>query len=155
MSEQTEEEVTGLQLEEEKESYIDEGVDPPDTVAPQELAKDEPTKDTGTVVVTLSELHRYKLEALESRPKMLKNRILADIERKHAVMVQVEYQKVCGGDDLLKAYEFQQNKGVNEILDELEPTIPEGYAFGKLEHETGMATARFAPATRGQRLPVE
>jgi hypothetical protein len=104
------------------------------------------------VSMPLSELHRSKLELMELRVSSLVKPIQDALVRKYQELLRVDLEQILTTDPVIVAAKKAQSAYVNEVLDEIESLLPEGYAVHMLSHETGNAEATYNPEQRGKRL---
>jgi len=111
-----------------------------------------PVGEKVDVSVPLTELQRYKLEALEGRVTALVGPVREALAKKYQQMLNEELQTVITTHPAIVSAQKERDAYVDEVLSAVEPQLPEGYAVFMLSHEKGEAHARFSPEQRGKRL---
>lgn len=104
--------------------------------------------------VPLTELQRYKLEALELRVSTVLEPIKHQLAAKYNELMQQEFARVKAADARIIEACRARDAYVNEVLDSAEQQAPDGYAAILVSHETGQVEMSYNPAQRGKRLPV-
>lgn len=110
------------------------------------------SKQTGNVPLT--ELQCRKLEAAELNVTLVKERIVAEVQRKYAVLQAIESRERLAASVEVRAANMRLDAVTNEVLGELTQALPEGHAAVLLEWEKGLAHTEYNPAQATQRLPA-
>lgn len=111
------------------------------------------TDSKDPIEVELSELHRYKLEAAETQAKLVKERLIAEITRKHDVLRALEVKQALDTSAQVRVTELRINAVTNEVIEALKKELPDGYALKMLSWETGKVLAEYNPEQAKQKLP--
>lgn len=114
--------------------------------------KPVPVGEKVDVSVPLTELQRYKLEALEGRVAALVDPVRETLAKKYQQMLVEELRSIITTHPAIMSAQKERDAYVDEVLSAVEPQLPEGYAVFMLSHEKGEAHARFNPEQRGKRL---
>lgn len=104
------------------------------------------------VSVTLTELQRYKLEALEGRVTALVRPVREALLKKYQQLMDEELQSIVRTHPVISTAQNERDAYVDEVLNSVEAQLPDGYAVFMLSHESGEAHARLSPDQRGKRL---
>jgi len=106
------------------------------------------------VELALNELQVFKLQALDTKVKLERQAVVAQIEKKYAVSMALETQRALSQSVAVHVAEVELNAAVNQVVAELESTLGDGYAVKNLDWEKRQAVAEFDPAAHGKRLPT-
>lgn len=123
--------------------------------------------DQGPISIPLEELPRYKLLHLTAQCEMARNAVRKPIKEKYqaALNAQIdkirqtlqkscdeEVEKALADDEGYKKAAGEEAAFINDILSDLAPGLPRGYAVTRLEPENGRVIAEYEPDQVGRKL---
>lgn len=111
-------------------------------------------KEQKSLVLQLTELQKFKLEALDLRVKAATAAISAPILKAAEAQIRTSIARASERDPVCRDAQREQAIYANEVLKDLSVQLPVGYACTLLSHEQGTALAEYSPEQVGKLLPV-
>ena len=125
------------------------------TTNPVHLPVPQRTSEHDDIKVGIPELYQYKIQVHETRMRELaapiRTQLKAQAEEwlRNAIVSTLaqnpEYQEACR----------ETENCVNELLEQLHPQLPEGYAVVMIGAKEGQAVCRYAPEQAGKRFKID
>jgi hypothetical protein len=124
-------------------------------IAPKQAAQPPTLAQNPDLRLPIPELFQYKIQVYENRMREISapinEKLKEDAERMFreasatALRENAEYQEACR----------QVEACVNELLEQLQPQMPEGYAVVVVGAKEGAAICRYAPNQAGKRFKID
>lgn len=107
------------------------------------------------IQVNIPELFQYKIQVHESRMRDLAAPIRADLKAKAEQWLREAIATTLSQNQQYQEAKTATESCVNELLEQLNPQIPDGYAVVLISAKEGKATCRYAPDQAGKRFKID
>lgn len=107
-----------------------------------------------TVTLTIPEALKYKLLYCESEHRTVAAPVIASLKAAAQAKLAADIAQAIKIEPKCKASADKMQVCVNEILDFLQPQLPDGYAVKFLRTEEGFAICNYDPESAGKRVQV-
>jgi len=122
---------------------------------PAALPVPPPSADHPDLKIPISELFQYKIQVLEGQMRELAAPIRAQLKAQAEQWLKDAIVSTLAQNEAYQVACRQTENCVNELLAQLAPTLPEGYAVVLIGAKEGQAICRYAPDQAGKRFKID
>ena len=117
-------------------------------------ARAKKSKDKGVIKLQMDELCRYKLEVLNRNYADELNKIRDAVRPKFLQAMEQEVRQMASKEPACVKAQREQIEYINEVVERVDPQLPEGYAITQLLTEVSLIVAQYVPERAGKPLPL-
>lgn len=110
--------------------------------------------DKSSMKVELSETLKYKLLFIEQRYISIVNDIKQSKKQEYQEKLNKAIMEAINADEECQNRSKEQKECVNEIMDVIEPSLPEGYAVSEIKCQEGFVECVYNPTQVGKRFAI-